>query len=162
MRWVRVTARQLALGVLVQAPVGLVVAQPVAEQQAHARSLAALGEDVDVDVLLSRPEHAVPGLADADVEAVILEPRAVRRLVVGVVDGHDHVDDRLRREAGHGGRAEVLDLPGVRPERGVQGGLDLLEALGPRRVVVRDHDRALLRPADEHGVVHQADTTSGS
>ena len=42
-----------------------VVAQPVAEQEADAGGVAALGEDVDVDVLGRRPEHPVAGLAEA-------------------------------------------------------------------------------------------------
>ena len=35
-----------------------------------------------------------------------------------------------------------------------QRGVDLLEARGPRGVVVLDDDVALLRPADEHRIVH--------
>ena len=111
-------------------------------------------EDVHVDVLVGRAVHPVPGLADADGEAVGLERGAVGRLVVGVLDPDQHVDDPLRAEAGDGGRAEVLDPQRLRPERLGEGGLDLLEARGPGGVVLLDHDRPLLRPPDEDGVVH--------
>src|SRR5215207_3909813 len=161
-RRVPVPARQLALGLLVELPIRRVVAEPVAEQQPDPRALAVLGEDVDVDVLVGRPVHAVAGLAHADVEAVALERRAVGGLVVGVVDGDHHVDDALGAKAGDGGGAEVLDAVRRRPERLLQRGVDLLEAGRPRGVVLLDDDRALLRSPDEDRVVHHAGTTSGS
>src|SRR5215218_9306647 len=102
-------AREASLRLLVEAPVGGVVAQPVAEEEARPRGLAALGEDVDVDVLALGAVHAVTLLADADGVAVRLERGAVRRLVVGVGDGDQDVDDPLRPQARDGGRADVLD-----------------------------------------------------
>src|SRR5215213_24445 len=76
-RGVPLLARERALGVFVEAAVGGVVAQPVAEQQARPRRLARICEDVDVDVVVRRPVHAVPGLADADGVTARLERRAV-------------------------------------------------------------------------------------
>ena len=87
-------------------------------------------------------------------EAVGLERGAVGGLVVGVLDPDQHVDDPLRPEARDRGRAEVLDPQRLRAQRLGERGLDLLEARGPRGVVLLDHDRALLRPPDEDGVVH--------
>src|SRR4051794_460443 len=147
-------ARELPLGVLVEAAVAGVVAQPVAEQQADRGRVAALRQDVDVGVEVRRPVHPVPRLADADGVAVRLERGAVRALVIGILDLHHHVDDALGREAGDGGRAEVLDPARAGPERLPERGLGLLEAGGPAGVVVLDDDRALLRPPDEDRVVH--------
>ena len=79
------------------------------------RGVAALAVDVDVDVLIRRPEHPVAGLAEADGEAGALERGGVGGLVVGVVDGHQDVDDPLGAEAGDGGGAEVLDPARVGP-----------------------------------------------
>src|SRR3954451_16737761 len=88
-----VLARQLALGVLVEAAVPGVVAQPVAEQQADAGGVGVVREDVDVDVEAGRPVHPVPRLANADGVVVGLERGAVGGLVVGVLDPDHHVDD---------------------------------------------------------------------
>src|SRR3954451_20136808 len=97
---VPVLARQLPLGVLVEAAVAGVAAQPVAEQQADPGGLAAVRQHVDVGLEVRRPVHPVLRLADADGVAVGLERGAVGGLVVGVLDLHHHVDDALGREAG--------------------------------------------------------------
>src|SRR5215213_2655697 len=147
-------ARQLPLGVLIEAAVAGVVAQPVAEQQADPGRVAAVRQDVDVGVEVRRPVHPVPRLADADGVALRLERGAVRGLVIGVLDLHHHVDDPLGREPGDGGRAEVLDAARAGPERLAERVLGLLEAGGPAGVVVLDDDGALLRPPDEYAVIH--------
>ena len=63
-----------------------------------------------------RPEVAMARLDEAQHEAMPLDRFAVGLGVVHVGDRHLDVDDRLRRQAGHRGRADVLDAQRQQPE----------------------------------------------
>ena len=102
---------------------------------------------MDVDVELRGAEHAVALLPDAQDVA--------RRREVGVVQTRDldeDVDDRLRRQAGNGGRADVLDPQRAGAERGGDPRALDREALRPRGVVRGDHDLPPLAAADQDPV----------
>ena len=111
---------------------------------------------MQVDARVRPPEQPVlepVGLADAEDVAGRFERRDVRLLVGRVRDGERDVDDRLRREPGHRGRADVLHLQRARAER-VADPVGLVpEELRPVGVVLREQNRPgeELRLADRDG-----------
>ncbi len=124
---------ELALRALVQLTVGVIRSQPIAEDEHALDLLAARGEHVQVHgrILSSQQPVLVPvRLAHAQDVADSLQLGHVRTLVGGVGDNEVDVDQRLRREPGHRGRADVVELQ----DRITQGGADLsLRPLEPER-----------------------------
>ena len=106
---------------------------------------------MDVDVARRWSEHPVIGLTDPQREPLRLEHRAEGLVVLHVVDHEADVDDRLRRQARHRRRPDVMDVERDTPEgRRDPRPLDL-EAGGPRSVIVDDLDRGdRLEAADQH------------
>jgi hypothetical protein len=101
-----------------------------------------------VDVRVRALEHAVLEplrLADAQDVARRFEGRDVRLLVGRVGDDEDDVDDRLRGDARHRGRADVLDPQRAAAERPPDSCSFPLEQSRPVRVVVGEQDRAVER-----------------
>ena len=72
---------------------------------------------VDVHVVHGVAEHAVAELAQAQRVAAHFDRRDARVQRVEVRDQHAHVDDRLGRQPGYRGGADVRDRERERPEQ---------------------------------------------
>ena len=110
------------------------------------------GIDMDVNVLCLCPQHAmlVPaGLAHPKHISGGKKCRQIRGLVSGILDHHQHVDDRLGAKPGHRCRADMLDTQGRVAKRAADNGAVALKRHGPLRIVRRDCDLALFAAPDQ-------------
>src|SRR5262245_61064286 len=138
-----VPGRQLPLRSHVEVEIGRVLPQPVAKARHLVRLGAARREDVEVDVRVGALEQAVlepVRLADREHIPGGLETGEIRVLVRRVGNLEDHVDDRLRRQAGNRRRAHVLDADDPVAEDRADALLLARVEHGPLRVVLRDLD----------------------
>jgi hypothetical protein len=107
---------------------------------------------VHVHVLRRRAQHAVlveVGFAHAQNVSGRFERREIRALIRRIGDNEQDVDDRLRREPGYGGRADVLDPQLAAVQRGTDLGRFVCEPRSPGRVVLEQADLGGLHAADQ-------------
>lgn len=136
---------------LVTAPVVTVLAQAIAEDQVSGDLRAAGGVDVNVRVLFRRAKHPVLvpfRFAHAQNVAGGFQLRQVGRLICGVRDDDQDVDDGLGGEAGNGRGSDVLDLQRCVAERTRDHTGVRCKFSRPVWIVVENSDLNFFRAAD--------------
>jgi hypothetical protein len=122
---------QLSLQGLIGLTIRAAVPQPVAKQKMAALVATSGRPHVHVNVALWRPQHAMGRLSHPKLVTGRLQWLDVEGLLIRVTNGDLNVDDRLRREARHCRRPDVVDAKSGFAERATDPDALFLEAGRP-------------------------------